>query len=121
MNRYSEGEAAALEGSIYIAIQKDARSALISIVSLLGEKYIGIVILMPKQRRSIRIERHFCCLGVEGKQEFTRLALRAKTVSRFLGKLDIESAVPEFPGPVCQLHHPDIWSAVGRTGAAVCT
>jgi hypothetical protein len=84
-----------------------------------GKKNIGIGILMPGERRGI--ERHFRSLGIKSELEFPCLVLNAwlSSISAFLGKLNIESAVPEFPCPVSQLHHPDIWNAAGRAVTAV--
>jgi hypothetical protein len=78
-----------------------------------GNKNIGIALLMPGGSRGI--EFHFSGLGVEGKLEFACLVLDAwfRSISTFLGKLDVESTVPEFPCSVGQLHHPDIWEAAG--------
>ena len=67
------------------------------------------------------IERYLRGLCVESELEFPRLALDAwlSSVSMFLGKLDVKSAVPEFPCAVGQLHHPDVWNAAGGPVAAV--
>ena len=84
-----------------------------------GKKNIGIGIPMLGERRGI--ERHFRGLGIKGELELPCLVLDARlsSISTFLGKLDIESAVPEFPCPVSQFHHPDIWNAAGRPVTAV--
>jgi hypothetical protein len=84
-----------------------------------GEKNIGIAILMPGERRSI--ERHLRGFGVEGELKFPCLVLDAwlSSISTFLGKLDVESAVPEFPCSVGKFHHPDIWNAAGGPVTAV--
>lgn len=84
-----------------------------------GNKNIGIAILMLGGSRGI--ERYFRGLGVEGKLEFPCLVLDAwfSSDSTFLGKFDVESAVPEFPCSVGQLHHPDVWKAAGGPVTAI--
>ena len=74
---------------------------------------------MPGGSRGI--ERHFCGLDVEGELELPCLVLDGWliAISTFLGKLDVESAVPEFPCSVGQFHHPDIWNAAGGPLTAV--
>jgi len=87
-----------------------------------GEKDIVIAILMPRHGRGVGFERDLCGFCVESELEFAGLALDAwlSSVCKFLGKFDIESAVPEFSRPVGKFHHPDIWNAAGGSVSAVC-
>ena len=89
-----------------------------------GKENIGIAFLMPQKCMGIGVKGHLCGLCVEGEQKFARQTIRSwlrpKTVSALFGKLNIESAVPEFPCPVGQFYHPDIWNTVGGTESAVC-
>jgi hypothetical protein len=81
------------------------------------------------KRKSVRAESLSCVRKQEywhrdpdagGKQRYrTLLDAWFSSDSTFLGKLDVESAVPEFPCSVGQLHHPDVWKAAGGPVTAI--